>query len=231
VNSTIIPTGVSGTQYIFASWSQGGTISQTIIAPIAAATYTANFTTQYQLITAVNPAGSGTVTAGGWINAGTSLSINASANTGYTFSGFSGSLSGTTSPQTVNMNGPANVVANFSPIAPVLSAAITSRTGTATARQWTITLTNSGIGVGNNTQITGLTIKQTAGTTCTAAPVVTSPGLPLAIGNIGPLGSGAGNFIINFGGCVATARFTVNVSFTANGGAYSSSATFNNQFY
>jgi hypothetical protein len=229
VGSTII--GVSGTRYIFSSWSQGGPASQTVIAPLVATTYTANYLTQYLLTTAVNPPGSGSITAGGWFDAGTTLSISASANTGYTFSSFSGSLTSASSPVSITINAPANVVANFAAMAPSLSAAITSRTGAASARQWTITLTNNGIGAGNNTLITGLTFTPAVGVTCSTPPSIVSPAFPLTIGNIAPMGSAAGSFIINFGGCPTNARFTVKVSFQANGGAYTGSQTFNNQFY
>ena len=129
------------------------------------------------------------------------------------------------------MNGPVSVVPNFSPIAPTLSAAITSRTGSAGAKQWTITLTNSAS--------LSATIPRSPADHHPdrgARPVrrrssIVSPSLPLGIGNIGPLGSASGSFTINFGGFVATARFTVNLAFQANGTAYRSSATFNNQFY
>jgi len=52
--------GKSGTQYAFASWSDEGLAAHCITVN-SAATYTAYFTTQYTLTTAVSPAGSGTV--------------------------------------------------------------------------------------------------------------------------------------------------------------------------
>jgi hypothetical protein len=39
--------GVSGTQYLFASWSDGGAFSHTVTAQSSSTTYTATFTTQY----------------------------------------------------------------------------------------------------------------------------------------------------------------------------------------
>ncbi len=220
--------GNAQTQNVFGTWSQGGAASQTVTVPAGGANYTANYTTQYNLATAVSPAGAGTITAGGWVNAGTTLSISASANLGYQFAGFSGALTGTTSPQNLTMSGPAVVTANFSPIAPLLSAAITARTGTLAARSWTITLSNSGLGIGVGTQITGIAITQTAGTAC-AVPVVS--GLPLSVGTVNPLATGAATAVVNFGSCSATARYTVKISFSANGGSYTGSTTLNNQFY
>lgn len=48
--------GGTGVQYGFSNWSDGGGISHQITAPSTSATYTASFTTQYYLTTAVSPA-------------------------------------------------------------------------------------------------------------------------------------------------------------------------------
>jgi hypothetical protein len=69
---------------------------------------------QYYLTTAVSPAGGGTISpASGWYNSGTVVTVSATANSGYQFTGFSGDLSGTTTPQNLTMNGPKSVTANF----------------------------------------------------------------------------------------------------------------------
>jgi hypothetical protein len=104
----------SASQNLFTVWSNGGPISQTIVTPASNATYTANFVTQYQLTTVMSPAGAGTVTSGGWFNAGANVLIQATASPGFQFAGFSGDLIGTTNPQVLNMNGPKLVTANFS---------------------------------------------------------------------------------------------------------------------
>ena len=100
---------------------------------------------------------------------------------------------------------------------------------------WTITLTNNGIGVGNNTQITSLSIVPAGTPGCTVLKIVipaagVSAASPLAVGNIGPVGgtnsSASANVTIDFSGCQATTRFTVGVGYGANSGAYTSSATF-----
>ena len=105
--------GPSGTQYVFGGWSSGAAISQTIVTPGASATYTASFVTQYQLTTSVTPGSGGSITAGGWFNSGTTVSIQATANPGYQFIGFSGNLNGSTTQQNLLMNGPKSVVARF----------------------------------------------------------------------------------------------------------------------
>jgi len=92
----------------------GGAPSYTITAPSSSATYTANFTTQYYLTTAASPPAGGTITpASGWYNSGAVVAVAANAYGGYVFSGFTGDLSGTTTPQNLTMNAPKSVTANF----------------------------------------------------------------------------------------------------------------------
>ncbi|MEK7408931.1 MAG: hypothetical protein AAB225_28035 [Acidobacteriota bacterium] len=111
--------GPTGTQYVFASWSDAGAISHTITASSSPATYTANFTTQYYLTTAASPPAGGTISpASGWYNSGAVVSVSATPNSGYVFSGFSGDLTGG-SPQNLTMNGPKSVTANFTPLGQV----------------------------------------------------------------------------------------------------------------
>ena len=105
----------SGERYIYASWSDGGGQSHTVVVPPAGATYTASFTTQYSLITAVNPLGGGSVTPSGtnWYESGQVVPVSASANSGYSFSNWTGDVTGATNPASVTMSGPKSVTANF----------------------------------------------------------------------------------------------------------------------
>jgi uncharacterized repeat protein (TIGR02543 family) len=107
--------GTTGTQYVYASWSDGGAQTHTITLPSSSTTYTANFTTQYTLTTSVGSSGGGTVSPSGtnWYNSGQSVQITATADPGYSFSNWSGNLSGSTNPTSITMNGPKSVVANF----------------------------------------------------------------------------------------------------------------------
>jgi hypothetical protein len=184
--------------------------------------------TKYTLTTNVSPAGAGMVTPGGSMDAGGTLSIAAIAKPGYQFAGFSGDLSGVANPQNLTMNGPKNVVANFAALAPNVSASITGRTGTLGARQWNVTLTNSGLGAANNLQISGLTLVQTAGAVCT--PVVNGP-LPADVGTLAPNASGTAVVGLSFTGCAPTARYRVTISFHDKSGPYAGSTTLNNLFY
>ena len=110
----------TGTQYRFASWSDGGGIVHTIT--VASTTYTATFTTQYYLATVVDSniiSGSitgtqGTITPGSaWYDPNATVSIAATPTAGYQFIGFSGDLTGTSTPRNVTMNAPKTVNAIF----------------------------------------------------------------------------------------------------------------------
>ncbi len=107
--------GATGTQYVWSNWSDGGAISHTV-APTSATTYTANFTTQYFLT--MTAGSGGTVSpSSGYRNAGSSVSISATPNSGFTFTGWtgtgSGSYTGTNNPANVTMNAPITETAAF----------------------------------------------------------------------------------------------------------------------
>ncbi len=222
-----------GTRTTFTAWSTGATTVQiNVQAQTTGTTYTANFSTQYQLTTATNPPGVGSITGAGWYNAGSVATVGATAPANYRFAYFSGDLTGPTNPQNLTMNGPKNVVANFQASGnPVLSAAVSGKAnGTVTGqRVWTIRLTNTGSGAANAAQITGVTLTQTAGTPCAPAASVVTP-FPVTVGTILPSANASGQVTFNFAGCQdTTARFAAKVSFAANSNAYTGSTTINNQ--
>src|SRR5262249_33541321 len=114
--ATSTPQGSGGTRTVFANWSDGGALSHSV-APLLPTTYTANFTTQHLLTTAVSPAGSGTVSAtpsseDGYYNAGTSVQVSAVANSLFIFSNWTGDITGTTNPASLTMSAPKTVAAN-----------------------------------------------------------------------------------------------------------------------
>ncbi len=127
---------------------------------------------------------------------------------------------------TDSFTGVARHVYAIQPANTSLTASIGTKTGTATARTWQVSVFNTGLGAANAAQIKGLTFAQTGGKACT--PAVTST-LPLALGSITPSQSAAGSVAINFNGCDSTSKFTVNVSLTANNGATSGTVVSNNQ--
>jgi PKD repeat protein len=107
--------GGTGIRYVWTRWSDNGAISHTV-APTTNKTYTATFTTQY-FLTMTHGTG-GTVSPGsGWRNSGVTVSITATPSTGYSFSNWAGtgtgSYSGTTNPGSITMGGPITEAATF----------------------------------------------------------------------------------------------------------------------
>ena len=115
IGTTSPQTGGTGIQYVWKSWSDSGSISHTV-APTVNKTYTATFTTQYYLT--MNHGTGGTVTpASGWKNSGVVVSINATPASGYIFSSWTGSgtgsYTGPTNPNSITMGGPVTEMAAF----------------------------------------------------------------------------------------------------------------------
>jgi hypothetical protein len=117
--------GTPGTQYVFTGWSDGGSASHNImVATGVAATYVAYFKAQYQLTAAVSPAAAGSVSpaSGAYYDAGSQVTLTATANTPFVFSSWSGG----TNP--VIMNVPQSVTASF--VNPTLACNITGDNNT-----------------------------------------------------------------------------------------------------
>ena len=128
---TLTTTPSSGS--VFAGWS--GACSGTgncVVTMDSDKSVTATFNAEYQLTITSSPPAGGTVTTSpmgdqsgitcpsvvgvvcaGYYSSGTLVTLTASCNSGYTFSSWSGDLSGTTNPISVTMNGTKNIVANF----------------------------------------------------------------------------------------------------------------------
>jgi len=81
IGTTSPQSGAAGTQYVFANWSDQGAQSHSVTAPSSNTTYTANFTTQYQLTVSGNTGGS-VGPASGDYNAGQSVTLSATPNAG-----------------------------------------------------------------------------------------------------------------------------------------------------
>jgi uncharacterized delta-60 repeat protein len=146
---TPYPLGATSTRYVCTGWTGGsGDIPATGTGTSRTFTITRNCTitwtwkTQYQLITAVEPAvgGSITPTSGSWYDLGTVITCNATGEAGYGWIGWSGDLSGMQRPQNVTMNSPKSVTANF--VRPTLI--VSSPVGSATGDFWLLKLNSNG---------------------------------------------------------------------------------------
>jgi PKD repeat protein len=122
VNNTLVPalntrhvcTGYTGTGSCPSG--SGTTVTFTIMTT---SSITWNWTTQYKLTTSVNPAGWGTVTVSpvqDWYDEGSSVQLTAILSAEiYTFSNWSGDLTGSENPTTIIMNKTKNITADFIP--------------------------------------------------------------------------------------------------------------------
>lgn len=124
--------GGSGVQYVFAQWSDGDTANTKSITVSASTTYDVRYKTQYQLTMQANPSGSGTVSPSVgtyWYDSGSLVTISATANSGYVFSSWSGSGSGsytgTTNPASITMNGPVSETATLAKVSGAMISAVT----------------------------------------------------------------------------------------------------------
>ncbi len=121
--SVASPQSSGGIQNTFASWSDGGAQSHSItVVANQAATFTASFTTQYQLAISASPSSGGTISpaSGGYYVPGSAVPISASAAAGSVFSGWSGAVASPSSlSTTVTMTGPQSVTAIFNGLVPV----------------------------------------------------------------------------------------------------------------
>jgi hypothetical protein len=135
-----------------------------------------------------------------------------------------------TTPQSLALNAPQTVTANFAPTPPaVLTASVTNKSGASSDRVWTIVVTNTGPGGAYNAELAGVMLTQTFGTAC--VPVGLSPAaFPIALGNLG-VGTATGATVAwNFSACPANARFTASLAYVSNGGWSAGLVQLANQF-
>jgi uncharacterized repeat protein (TIGR02543 family) len=115
IATTSAQSGGTGVRYAWLRWSDHAAISHTV-APTTNKTYTASFRTQYSLTMRHGLGGTVSPTSG-WRNSGAATAIVANPSTGYSFSGWTGtgtgSFSGTTNPASITMGGPITETATF----------------------------------------------------------------------------------------------------------------------
>src|SRR5262245_45118406 len=108
-------TSGAGTQFLFSRWSDNGAQAHSV-TPTSNQSYTVTFTTQYLLTTSAGAGGSCTP-ATGWRDAGSSVTLTALPDSGYSFVSWSGSgngsYTGPSNPRTITINGPCSQTATF----------------------------------------------------------------------------------------------------------------------
>ncbi len=179
--------------YAFTNWTANGVVASvdpsytfTMAGNIA---LVANFaiSTNFNVILASTPASGGTTTGAGSYGAGTSVTIRATPNSGYSFTGWSGDASGSTNPLTFTINANRNITANFALGGPIIGPAvgpalinlrsagdfsILTKSGISTTG---ITLVNGNIGVSPAaaTAITGFGLIMDSSNQFSRSPLVT----------------------------------------------------------
>jgi N-acetylneuraminic acid mutarotase len=130
VSGTVVAlTANANSGYAFSNWSgdASGSSNPVSVTMDGAKSVTANFTQNcYTLTTSASPSSGGSVSAnpapncnsGTQYTHGTVVQLTATANTGYTFSSWSGDASGSSNPVSVTMDGAKSVTARFIQQAP-----------------------------------------------------------------------------------------------------------------
>ena len=121
-------TATANEGYSFTNWTENGNVVSTnanyTFTVTANRTLVANFTanapSQYTIIVSANPAEGGTVSGGGTFNSGTSRTVTATANEGYSFTNWTenGSVVSTNANYTFTVTANRTLVANFIANAP-----------------------------------------------------------------------------------------------------------------
>jgi len=114
---TVIATANAG--FTFFNWTDGVTVASTSatyqLTMAGNKTLVANFTPKYVVTVLSNPLLGGITTGGGTFNSGASVTVNAVANAGYTFTNWteSGTAVSTTASYTFTISGNRTLVANY----------------------------------------------------------------------------------------------------------------------
>ncbi|MHB8871690.1 MAG: InlB B-repeat-containing protein, partial [Candidatus Doudnabacteria bacterium] len=124
--NSVTVTATPNSGYTFINWTENGNV----VSTSSSYTYTisgnrilvANFTAippaQYSVNLSSNPSNGGTTSGGGTYNSGSSMTVTATPNSGYTFTNWTenGNVVSTSSSYTFTINGNRTLVANFTAI-------------------------------------------------------------------------------------------------------------------
>jgi hypothetical protein len=235
--------GTTGTQYVFSNWSDGQAQSHNInVVAGTPATYTATFTTQYQLNLSAGTGGSiVSPTSGQFYNAGVPVPISAQANTGWAFAGWSGNsglstIAAAGSPSTtITLGAPESILANFSQAATTVTVTPPTPityTGSDQTPSFTATVSNpNGTPIDGQVAFTLIPILRITAATPGSNPVaITSPDHGLTSGQSVTISGATGDWtgLNNTWTVTQTGANTFTVPFPAPADALPSGATFLN---
>ncbi len=208
----------TGSQYVFQQWSDGvKNASRTVVADSNASKF-AQYKQQFLVTTSASPGIGGTVTGGGWYDAGTSVTLAETTTSGFVFGGYSGSVFGTGGSLTFAVTQPETEVGNFTPLTPTLVASAGAHSNGPNVTQVSIVVNNIGKGAAVNTFLDSVTAVAQSGTgniftLSNMLPVTILPGQSVTL-------------TYSFTWPVTATRVAFTVGFNANGGAYNSKSTF-----
>ena len=200
INSPQFPYSFN-TEYLFSSWSDGGTQSHSISSlPGSSTTYTATVVPQYAPATNFSSACGGTAaitpssTEGGFYPWGTQLTYTATPATGWTFAGWTFDLSGTANPTTLTATDETLVQANFNITnTPLTLTGLNPSSVAAGSGGFSLTLTGSGFSPNSIVNVNGTNLPFTFGSSNTLlvnVPGIATPGtFDVFVENFPPPGS------------------------------------------
>jgi uncharacterized repeat protein (TIGR02543 family) len=132
-------TAGDGPGWTFGTWTgdlTGSTNPETIVMDgNKSVTATFDAVSQFPLTVSELPPGSGTVTLdppGGSYNSGTSVTVTAAPTAGWSFDGWTGDLTGSVNPETVVVDAPKTVTANFTSLAQYTLTVVPTGSGSVT---------------------------------------------------------------------------------------------------
>ncbi len=117
-----IQSPAQGTRCLFSSWDNGKERCHYYTTPVHDDTVTANFNREYFLATSATPEGTGNVIPeppGKWFSEDLTAVVEALPSGYYSFDGWTGDLAGSANPDSLIMDSPKSVVANFGNDPPV----------------------------------------------------------------------------------------------------------------
>ena len=215
----ISPVQGSGARYLWTSTRGLSTKQSDSSFTVSANGYIiATYKAQYRLTTSVSPSGAGSVSLNpsspdGYYDAGTAVTLTATASSGYAFDAWTGDASGTSSSTSITMNSPKRVTANFFTFSISVNPSSGSTTpgGSVTA---TVTVTYQSGASPKTISFSASGLPSGASASFSPNPVTVSPSSPTATSTM------------TISTSTATPSGTYTITITGSGGGISKSAAY-----